>query len=114
MATACVAFVDRSGKDFYMPLKLNNVKMEHRKNRTQPPHAGQSQAIRSCLPTFGEGPCGWRRRPPRGSVCLSSRPKCLHHERTFLNVAFMAERFSRQHGGDKALADSLEKDHAEL
>ena len=29
--TPCVTFVDRSGKDFYMPLKLNKVKKEHRR-----------------------------------------------------------------------------------
>ena len=33
--TPCVTFVDRSGKDFYMPLKLNKVKKEHRKQRPQ-------------------------------------------------------------------------------
>lgn len=33
--TACLTFVDRSGKDFYMPLKLNKVKKEHRKKRPQ-------------------------------------------------------------------------------
>ena len=33
--TACLTFVDRSGKDFYMPLKLKKVKKEHRKKRPQ-------------------------------------------------------------------------------
>ena len=33
--TPCVTFTDRSGKDFYMPLKLNQVKKENRKKRPQ-------------------------------------------------------------------------------
>ena len=33
--TPCLTFVDRSGKDFYMPLKLNKVKKEQRKKRPQ-------------------------------------------------------------------------------
>ena len=33
--TPCVTFIDRSGTDFYMPLKLNQVKKENRKKRPQ-------------------------------------------------------------------------------
>lgn len=33
--TPCVTFTDRDGKDFYMPLKLNQVKKKDRKKRPQ-------------------------------------------------------------------------------
>ena len=43
-----MTFIDRNGQDFYMPLKLNQVKKENRKKRPQTINtSGRSLTTRS-------------------------------------------------------------------